>query len=75
MRTPRDFTAIISKEERWYVARCPELDITSQGKTIESAKANLIEAIEGFLLVASPKEIRERLQSDVYVTRLRVAGA
>jgi len=40
------FTAIVTKEEKWYVARCLELDVVSQGKTFEEAQANLREAIE-----------------------------
>ena len=45
-----------------YVARCPELNISSQGTTIEDARANLQEAIEGFLEVASTEEIESALQ-------------
>lgn len=40
------FSALITKEDDWYVARCPELGVTSQGKDVESARANLGEAIE-----------------------------
>lgn len=43
------FSALISKEDHWYVARCPELGVTSQGKDVESARANLREAIELYL--------------------------
>ena len=43
------FSALITKEEAWYVARCPELAVTSQGKDVESARANLKEAIELYL--------------------------
>jgi predicted RNase H-like HicB family nuclease len=43
------FSALISKEGALYVARCPELDVTSQGEDIESARANLREAIELYL--------------------------
>ncbi|MDA2915531.1 type II toxin-antitoxin system HicB family antitoxin [Nitrospinae bacterium AH_259_B05_G02_I21] len=43
------FTAAISKEEAWYVARCVELGVVSQGKTIEEAQANLKEAVELYL--------------------------
>lgn len=43
------FSALITKEGRWYVARCPELSVTSQGKDIESARSNLREAIELYL--------------------------
>jgi predicted RNase H-like HicB family nuclease len=41
--------AVISKEEKWYVAHCVELGVVSQGKTIEEAKANLQEAVELYL--------------------------
>jgi predicted RNase H-like HicB family nuclease len=40
------FSALITKDGDYYVARCPELDVTSQGEDIESARANLREAIE-----------------------------
>jgi len=43
------FSALITKEEDWHVARCPELSVTSQGKDVESARANLREAIELYL--------------------------
>jgi predicted RNase H-like HicB family nuclease len=65
--------AVIEREGDGYVALCPELSIASQGDTVESARANLIEALEGFLLSASETELRESIHSDVYVTRVRVA--
>ena len=69
------FTAILEREDDGYVALCPELDIASQGKTVEEARENLREAVELFLETASPEEIEERLHSDVYVTRLEVTRA
>lgn len=45
----RKFTAVITKEENWYVARCVELGVVSQGKTIEKAKVNLREAVELYI--------------------------
>lgn len=45
----RTFTAIVHKEERLYVAECPEVGTTSQGATIEEALANLKEATELYL--------------------------
>lgn len=45
----KKFTAVINKEENWYVAHCVELDVVSQGKTIEEAQANLKEAVELYL--------------------------
>jgi predicted RNase H-like HicB family nuclease len=43
------FSALITKEDDLYVARCPELSVTSQGPDVESARANLREAIELYL--------------------------
>jgi len=54
------YTAILEREGAGYVALCPELDVVSQGDTIEEAKANLQEAVEMFLETASPEEIKER---------------
>lgn len=45
----RKFTAVITKEEKWYVGHCLELEVVSQGKTIEEAQANLKEAVELYL--------------------------
>ena len=66
------FTAIIEREEDGYVSLCPELDIASQGGTIEEAKANLVEAIELFLETADASEIGERLHTEILVTQLEV---
>ncbi|MBU1186687.1 MAG: type II toxin-antitoxin system HicB family antitoxin [Acidobacteria bacterium] len=43
------FTAVITKEDKWYVALCVELGVVSQGKTIEEAKMNLQEAVELYI--------------------------
>jgi len=66
-------TAIIEREGDSYVALCPELDIASQGETIESAGQNLREALELFFETAASQEIAKRLHSEVYVTQLEVA--
>ncbi len=55
-------TAIIERDDDWYVATCPEVDVVSQGKTIEDERSNLLEAVEGFFEVAPPSEIRRRLK-------------
>lgn len=69
----RQLTAIIEREEKGFVSFCPEVDIASQGNTIEEARANLIEALELFFENASPSEIKTRLREEVYVTRVEVA--
>jgi predicted RNase H-like HicB family nuclease len=66
-------TAIIEREGDEYVSLCPELDIASQGPTIEKARENLREAIELFFETADPAEIAIRLHGEVFVTRLEVA--
>ena len=66
-------TAVIEREGDGYVALCPELDVASQGDSIEEARLNLLEALELFFETASESEVRERLSSEVYVTRLEVA--
>mgnify|MGYP001577881901 CR=1 FL=1 len=43
------FTTILNKEGKWYVARCVELGVVTQGKTVEEAKKNLEEAVELYL--------------------------
>jgi predicted RNase H-like HicB family nuclease len=52
---------------------CPELDIASQGDTVEQARENLKEALELFFETASREEITQRLHGDVFVTQVEVA--
>ena len=73
MKQIQQFTAIIEKEGDLYVSLCPELDIASQGVTVEEAKANLTEALELFFETANTSEIKQRLHSELYITRLEVA--
>jgi len=44
-----ELSAIIRKGEKQYVALCPELDVVSQGYTIEEALSNLQEAVELYI--------------------------
>ncbi|MCJ7541617.1 MAG: type II toxin-antitoxin system HicB family antitoxin [Desulfobacterales bacterium] len=69
----RQLTAIIEREGNGYVALCPELDIASQGDSIETARENLREALELFFEYASPEEVNLRLHDEVYITQLEVA--
>ena len=70
-----EVTSVIEREGDGYVSLCPELSIASQGETIEEARRNLVEALEGFLLTASEAEVRDSLVAEVYVTRVRVGLA
>jgi len=72
MTAIQQLTAIIEREGDGYVSLCPELDIASQGDSIEEAKSNLIEAVQLFFEVADDSEIEHRLHAEVFVTRLEV---
>ena len=73
--TSHTYTAIVEKEGDGYVALCPELDVASQGATVEEARTNLVEAIELFLETAAPEEIRTRTHGEVFVTSVEVKVA
>ena len=72
MKKQHTFTAIIEHEDDGYTALCPELDIASQGDSVEQARRNLLEAIELFFETASESEIQERPHDEVFITRLEV---
>jgi predicted RNase H-like HicB family nuclease len=69
----RRLTAIIEREDNDFVALCPELDVASQGRTVDEARKNLQEALELFFETASPEEIKDRLHNEVYITQVEVA--
>ena len=69
----RQLTAIIERQGDGFVSLCPELDIASQGTTIQEARENLREALELFFETASLAEIQHRLREEVYITQVEVA--
>ncbi len=69
----KQLTAVIKREGDGYGSLCLELDIASQGDTIDKARTNLREALELFFETASPTEIQTRLHTEVYVTQVEVA--
>jgi predicted RNase H-like HicB family nuclease len=69
------FTAVLRQEESEYVALNPELDITSQGGTVEEALANLREAVTLFLECASEEEIDSRLSGEAWITQFEAEHA
>lgn len=72
MLNPRRMTAIIEREDDGFVALCPELDIASQGSSVEEARTNLIEALQLFFETAEPSEVARRLHGEVFVTQVEV---
>ena len=72
MEQARRLTAIIEREDDGFVALCPEVDIASEGSTIEEARANLVEALTLFFEVADDQEISRRVHREVSVTQVEV---
>ena len=56
----RQLTAIIEREGDGYVALCPEVDVASQGSTVDEARHNLTEALALFFETASAQEVGKR---------------
>ena len=68
----KTLTATIWREDDGFVSLCTDLDIASQGDTVEEARGNLREAVELFFETAHPTEIKSRLNSEFYITPLEV---
>ena len=62
------YNVIIQKEEDWYVAKCLDNNVASQGKTIEEAMKNLKEALELYIQDEHPEKPKE-----IFITTLEVA--
>ena len=65
-------TAIIEREDGGFVSLCSELDIASQGASIEEARANLIEALTLFFETAGAAEVTRRFHGEIFVTQVEV---
>ena len=72
MKTAQRVTAIIEREDDGFVALCPELDIASEGTSIEEARTNLIEALTLFFETAAPSEVARRSRNEIFVTQVEV---
>jgi predicted RNase H-like HicB family nuclease len=72
MKAAQRLTAIIEREDDGFVAFCPDLDIASQGSSIEEARANLVEALTLFFETAASSEVERRFHRDLFVTQVEV---
>jgi predicted RNase H-like HicB family nuclease len=68
-------TAVLEREAGGYAALCPEVDVASQGESVEEALRNLREAVELFLECAPAEEVRRRHRPEVIITRFEAACA
>lgn len=62
------YNVMIQKEENWYVAKCIDNNVASQGKTIEEAMQNLKEALKLYTQDEKPEQPKE-----TFITTLEVA--
>ncbi len=63
----RAFTATVWKEDDWYVAQALEVDVASQGETVDGALSNLREALELYFtppVAAAPSQLH-RIEVEV----------
>jgi predicted RNase H-like HicB family nuclease len=65
------FTAAVHQEEDWYVAQCLEVDVASQGQTLDEALTNLAEAVELYLEEADDPQ----LTATPLITSFQIPGA
>lgn len=63
-------TVIVQKDDDWYVAKCLENSVASQGKTVEEAIDNLKEALE---LYYEDTPAEQDKQKQMFVTTLEVS--
>jgi len=70
--TMRQFLVAITKEDDFFVARCPELNVTSQGETLEEAEENIKEAIELYIESFGTEDLPQQV-SKPYLTFVEVA--
>ncbi len=68
-------TAFVEHDGDGFVSLCPELDIASQGDTVEEASRNLREAVELFFECAGAEEVVRRLKGDIYISRFEAVYA
>jgi len=71
----KSLTALFTREDSGFVALCPEVDVASQGDTVEEAKQNLLEAVQLSFECASPAEISQRLSTELFISSLEVKVA
>ena len=72
MTKQQRLTAIIERGNGGFVALCPELDIASQGSSVEEARANLVEALSLFFETADPSEVARRFRREIFITQVEV---
>jgi predicted RNase H-like HicB family nuclease len=66
-------TAVIEREGDGYVALCPQLDIASEGDTVDEARAMLVDALRGWFETASEEEIARSIPTEILIEPLELS--
>ncbi len=69
----RQFLVAITKEDDFFIARCPELNVNSQGEILEEAEENIKEATELYIEGFGTKELSQQA-SKPYLTLVEVSN-
>ena len=65
--------AVFQNDGEWFIARCLDLPVTTQGRTLAAAKKNLQEAVELYLETwGDAKQFRPA--KEVYLASMEVSG-
>ena len=68
----RTIPAVFQSDGNWFIARCLDLPVTTQGKTLAAAKKNLREAVE--LYLETWGDTNGKPAKEVYLTSMEVAA-
>ena len=69
----RTIHAVFQKDGKWFIARCLDVPVTTQGRTLARAKKNLGEAVELYFETwGEPK--RTKAPQEFYLTSMEVAA-
>jgi predicted RNase H-like HicB family nuclease len=60
-------TAAVARDGEWYVAQCLQVDVTSQGRTIEESLKNLREALELYFEDEPAPDVGEVITAPIQV--------
>lgn len=70
--TMRQFLVAITKEDDFFIARCPELNVTYQGEILEEAEENIKETIERYIENFRTEDLPQQV-SKPYLTFVEIA--
>jgi predicted RNase H-like HicB family nuclease len=70
-----NFFGTLKRQGEWYIAHCPPLDLTTQGRTPAEARRNLAEAAELFLISCLERGTLDQALRELGFTQVRKSVA